>query len=74
MIWGVNFGSGTTANAAAMTKSIMTAFASDAVKRKNIQLDLIEIGVCSRRCSGKFSQGKNQSRMLIRRTFLAPLL
>jgi hypothetical protein len=65
MIWGVNFGSGTTANAAAMTKSIMTAFASDAVKSKGIVLDFIEIGVCPPCCCWGTSLPKKHPRCLL---------
>lgn len=45
MVWGVNFGSGTVANAVAQTKAIVAAFGtSGAAHKAGVILESIEIG------------------------------
>ena len=44
MTWGLNLGSNNSANAVAEAQSIVSAFASSAVKDKGIVLELIEAG------------------------------
>jgi len=47
MIWGVNLGFDNATNAINMAKSILKAFATSAVKRAGVTLQLIEIGKMS---------------------------
>ncbi|KAL4247519.1 Beta-glucuronidase C-terminal domain-containing protein [Abortiporus biennis] len=44
MTWGINLGLNNITNAVNMAKSIAKAFSSDAVKKANVILDLLEIG------------------------------
>lgn len=44
MTWGVNFGANNVTNAINMAKSIVKAFDTEAVKKSQVKLGMIEVG------------------------------